>query len=102
MNTRKVYRLIVLIVCLLALVAGMLACSGGDGCYKNSDGILVCNSANDLMHNVQSESFTDKAKEVVKQANQDISQNAAEFVDQHNDGTQWMDSKCMSFFEDCE
>ena len=102
MNTRKAYRMIVLLVCLLAVVASMIACDGGDNCYKNSDGILVCNSPDDLMHYVQPD-VQEQVKTVIDNTNRDISEGVDTWVDQHNDGTQWMDSKCVSFFgESCE
>lgn len=80
---RKAYRMIVLIVCLLALVANMLACDDGiDG--VDSNGNLYGSSV-------------ETGQEYVHKINKSVSDVASDLAQGNNE--QWMDSSCMSFFD---
>lgn len=94
---RKVYRMIVMIVCILSIMFSMLACDGGDGCTINSEGVRVCTNWNDMVKD--DTSFSDKARETVNTWNSGISHDTSAWVSQHSSGS--MD--CLSVWsQDCE
>jgi hypothetical protein len=94
---RKAYRMIVMIVCILALMINMLACDGGDGCTTNSDGVRVCTNWDSMVQD--DTSFSDRARETVNTWNSDISQDTSNWVSQHSAGS--MD--CLSIWDaSCE
>lgn len=97
---RKAYRMIVMVICLLALTFSMLACDGGGDCTTNSDGVMICDSYDDLVDELEP-STTDKIRTGIEQVNQVVSNEAGAWVAEHSDGSWSRD--CLSIWSQaCE